>query len=110
MSIWAKIIGRKSGHAEGFAGHGLKENYPGAGPSGDVGGRDPLDSNCRECHKPLGPGGMRGSVVMSGGDLFKMMEEHAVYACKSCGAPFCMECMVKLKIKPCPVCKMVLGW
>lgn len=86
MSIWSKIFGGKKR------------------------GADPLDTSCRKCKKPMGPGGLRGSVMMSGDDLFKLMEERAVYACKSCGAPFCMGCMAKLKVKPCPVCKMSLGW
>jgi hypothetical protein len=71
---------------------------------------DPLDTSCRRCNKPIGPGGLRGGVAITGDDLFKLMEERSVYRCKSCGEPFCMDCMAKLKAKPCPVCKAALGW
>jgi len=73
-------------------------------------GIDPLDTSCHKCKKPIGPGGLRGNVMINGDDLFKLMEERAVHACKSCDAPFCMGCMAKLKVNPCPVCKMPLGW
>ena len=84
MSIWKKLFGGQK--------------------------RDPLDTNCYECHKPLGPGGRRGAAVMSGTDFMSLMEERAVYACKSCGTPFCMDCMSKLMKNPCPACKKKLGW
>jgi hypothetical protein len=73
---------------------------------------DPLDTNCRKCRKAIGPGGLRGSVMMTGARALALMEERAVYACKSCGAPFCAGCMADLKKenRQCPACKMALGW
>jgi len=79
-------------------------------PLGGEKSRDPLDTNCRKCNKPLGPGGRRGMAIMKGSDFMSLIAERAVYACQSCGTPFCLDCMSALKANPCPVCKQSLGW
>jgi|SRR5579872_2327880 len=71
---------------------------------------DPLDTNCRRCKKQIGPGGMRGTALISGDALMELMETRAVYRCKSCGTPFCLGCMAELKANPCPSCRKSLGW
>lgn len=76
---------------------------------------DPLDTECWLCGKTIGPGGLRGPMMMRGDDLFKLMEARATYRCKQCGTPFCMACMAKLKGTsgipiPCPACGNGHGW
>jgi DNA-directed RNA polymerase subunit RPC12/RpoP len=68
---------------------------------------EPLDTTCRMCNMVAGSRGRRGAFVMSDHGL---IAERGIYDCMSCGAPFCANCIVELKGKPCPICKKRLRW
>jgi hypothetical protein len=108
MSVWSKLFGNKSSKADipksTLGSVSPKTVAPQSGKS------DPLDTSCRRCKKLIGPGGLRGPMVMMGGDMLKLMEDRAVYGCKTCGAPFCMNCMAEIRAQPCLVCHKPHGW
>ena len=61
---------------------------------------------CDKCGKSLAE---LSSGVFSG-DAVRSMLDATSYACKSCGTPFCIDCMREIKTAPCPRCGGGLGW
>jgi hypothetical protein len=66
---------------------------------------------CWKCRKPLG-GGSR-PWIGSGSDLVSQLSA-SPYNCKTCGTPFCVDCMVMLRKSAgngiCPKCGGDIGW
>ena len=67
-------------------------------------------STCRKCGRSLKA---MQSGVYGGSSLFDSLS-NTPYNCKSCGAPFCVDCMTKLRkasgAGTCPVCGGDIGW
>jgi hypothetical protein len=66
---------------------------------------------CRVCGRSLKP--MQSGVYAGGSGFFDMLSD-VPYNCKSCGAPFCVDCMTKLRkgsgSGACPKCGGDIGW
>jgi hypothetical protein len=68
----------------------------------------PGGSSCATCRKALQE--IAGGVF----DAAQMVSQvtHSPYPCKSCGTPFCIDCMNALRNKggTCPNCRGAVGW
>jgi hypothetical protein len=68
-------------------------------------------NQCVRCGKKLQE--MTGSGVMIGNDIMSMIGD-SPYNCKTCGIPYCVDCMTKLRKNAgcgiCPRCGEDIGW
>ena len=75
----------------------------------DEDANDEAITKCEKCAKPLGFRSLtRGTGMVARGEGLNQLMEHKSFACKSCGKPFCMQCMSRLKT--CPACRRLTGW